>query len=113
MVPFGSIGGVFSAMFGSGGFIYAMYLSRRLADKDAVRGTQSALLALGTIKEAVVTTRSDAGETRLVAHVVPRTLPAPTARSLRRESDCTSSRGVAKGLCRTACRRTPCRGRRT
>ena len=38
-VPFGAIGGVFSAMFGSGGFIYAIYLSRRLDDKDAMRAT--------------------------------------------------------------------------
>lgn len=51
---FGSVGGVFSAMFGSGGFIYAMYLSRRLADKDAIRGTQSALIGLSTFTRAVI-----------------------------------------------------------
>lgn len=54
VLPFGSIGGVFSAMFGSGGFIYAMYLSRRLADKDAVRGTQSALLAFSTFTRVII-----------------------------------------------------------
>jgi hypothetical protein len=51
---FGSIGGVFSAMFGSGGFIYAMYLSRRLAGKDAIRATQSTLIGLSTFTRAVI-----------------------------------------------------------
>jgi len=32
-VPFGLIGGVFSALFGSGGFMYAIYLSGRIEKK--------------------------------------------------------------------------------
>lgn len=51
---FGLIGGIFSAMFGSGGFIYAMYLSRRLDGKDAMRATQSALIALSTFTRVVI-----------------------------------------------------------
>jgi uncharacterized membrane protein YfcA len=51
---FGSIGGVCSAMFGSGGFIYAMYLSRRLSDKDAIRATQTTLIGLSTFTRAVI-----------------------------------------------------------
>jgi uncharacterized protein len=54
VVPFGLIGGIFSAMFGSGGFVYATYLSRRLADKDAMRATQSALIALSTFARVVI-----------------------------------------------------------
>jgi len=46
VIPFGTVGGVFSAMFGAGGFIYAIYLSRRLADKDALRGTLTAVLGV-------------------------------------------------------------------
>jgi len=46
VIPFGTVGGVFSAMFGAGGFLYAIYLSRRLADKDALRGTLTALLGI-------------------------------------------------------------------
>ena len=46
VIPFGTIGGVFSAMFGAGGFVYAIYLSRRLPDRDAMRGTLSAVLGL-------------------------------------------------------------------
>jgi uncharacterized membrane protein YfcA len=54
VLPFGGIGGIFSAMFGSGGFIYAMYLSRRLADKNAVRATQNALLSLSNLTRVVI-----------------------------------------------------------
>ena len=54
VIPFGGIGGIFSAMFGSGGFIYAMYLSRRLADKDAMRATQSTLIAFATFTRVVI-----------------------------------------------------------
>lgn len=32
-VPFGLVGGIFSALFGSGGFIYAIYLSGRVEKK--------------------------------------------------------------------------------
>jgi len=53
IVPFSGLGGIFSGMFGSGGFIYAMYLTRRLADKDAIRATQSALISLSTFTRAV------------------------------------------------------------
>jgi uncharacterized membrane protein YfcA len=44
--PFGMVGGLLSGMFGSGGFLYAIYLSRRLADKNAIRGTMSVLIGL-------------------------------------------------------------------
>ncbi|MGV3632823.1 MAG: sulfite exporter TauE/SafE family protein [Pseudorhodoplanes sp.] len=54
VIPFGAIGGIFSAMFGSGGFIYAIYLSRRLEDKDAVRATMSVLIALAAFTRLVI-----------------------------------------------------------
>jgi uncharacterized membrane protein YfcA len=47
--PFGLIGGLLSGMFGSGGFLYVIYLSRRLADKDAIRGTMSMLIGLAAM----------------------------------------------------------------
>jgi len=53
-VPLGFLGGVFSAMFGSGGFVYVLYLSRRLPDRDAIRATQSALLSLATLTRVVI-----------------------------------------------------------
>jgi uncharacterized membrane protein YfcA len=52
--PIGALGGIFSGMFGSGGFIYAIYLTRRLADRDAIRATQSALIILSTMTRAII-----------------------------------------------------------
>lgn len=52
--PFGSIGGVFSALFGSGGFIYAIYLSGRIPTKDAMRITQTTLIGLSTLTRVVL-----------------------------------------------------------
>lgn len=54
VVPFGAIGGVFSAMFGSGGFIYSIYLSHRLDDKDAIRATVSVLIAFAAVTRVVI-----------------------------------------------------------
>ena len=54
ILPLGALGGLFSGMFGSGGFIYAMYLTRRLADRDAIRATQSALIILSTLTRATI-----------------------------------------------------------
>jgi len=41
-IPFGLIGGVFSALFGSGGFVYAIYLMGRLDDKTRAFGLPKA-----------------------------------------------------------------------
>ena len=54
VVPFGLVGGLVSGLFGSGGFIYALYLGRRLNDKDAMRATQSTLIGLSTATRAVM-----------------------------------------------------------
>lgn len=53
-IPFGSMGGVFSALFGSGGFIYVIYLSGRLPDKEAIRITQSTLIGLSTLTRVII-----------------------------------------------------------
>jgi uncharacterized membrane protein YfcA len=53
-IPFGAVGGVFSALFGSGGFIYVIYLSGRLEDKQALRVTQTTLIGLSTFTRAVL-----------------------------------------------------------
>jgi uncharacterized membrane protein YfcA len=44
--PVGVVGGVFSALFGTGGPIYIVYLSARIDDKSALRATSSLLIAL-------------------------------------------------------------------
>ena len=48
-VPMGTVGGLFGALFGSGGFLYAIYLSARLTAKEHVRATQSALISCSTL----------------------------------------------------------------
>lgn len=53
-IPFGAVGGVFSALFGSGGFIYAIYLGGRLKDKNAMRMTQTTLIGLSTLTRVVL-----------------------------------------------------------
>lgn len=47
-LPMGTVGGMFGALFGSGGFLYAIYLNSRLP-KDAARATQSALISCSTV----------------------------------------------------------------
>lgn len=42
--PLGMAGGVFTALFGTGGPIYTIYLARRLDDKAVLRATISALI---------------------------------------------------------------------
>lgn len=53
-LPFGLIGGVFSALFGSGGFIYAIYLTGRIESNERMRVTQSTLIGLATLTRAVL-----------------------------------------------------------
>lgn len=44
----GLFGGILGGLFGSGGFVYASYLERRLASRTAFRATQAALIAVST-----------------------------------------------------------------
>jgi uncharacterized membrane protein YfcA len=48
-VPLGTIGGVFSALFGTGGAIYAIYLARRLRDKSELRATIATVISLSAV----------------------------------------------------------------
>jgi uncharacterized membrane protein YfcA len=52
--PFGLAGGLLSGMFGSGGFLYAIYLSRRLDDKEAIRATMSGLIGLSSMTRLII-----------------------------------------------------------
>ncbi|CAI2791206.1 Sulfite exporter TauE/SafE [Serratia grimesii] len=53
-VPFGLVGGIFSALFGSGGFIYAIYLSGRVEKKEAFRITQTTLIGMSTLTRVII-----------------------------------------------------------
>ncbi len=48
-VPAGVVGGVFSALFGTGGPVYTMYLSRRLPQIDAFRSTIAAVILFSAL----------------------------------------------------------------
>ncbi|RWU25320.1 permease [Pseudomonas alkylphenolica] len=48
-VPVGTMGGLFGALFGSGGFLYALYLNARLPSSEQARATQSALISCSTV----------------------------------------------------------------
>jgi len=47
-MAYGVFGGVLGGLFGSGGFVYASYLERRLENRAAFRATQAVLIALST-----------------------------------------------------------------
>lgn len=45
---FGAAGGVLSALFGAGGWVYSIYLTRRLEDPQQIRATQNAVLTVSS-----------------------------------------------------------------
>ena len=52
--PIGLFGGVFSVLFGTGGPIYMVYLSARIADKTALRATSSVLVTISVLIRTAV-----------------------------------------------------------
>lgn len=52
-IPLGMFGGAFSALFGTGGPIYMVYLSSRIADRTALRATSSMVVALSVAMRAL------------------------------------------------------------
>lgn len=48
-MPLGVLGGLFGALFGSGGFLYAIYLNGRIVAKEQVSATQSTLIGISTV----------------------------------------------------------------
>jgi uncharacterized membrane protein YfcA len=53
-VPIGLVGGTFSALFGTGGVLFAIYNAGRIADKDALRATNAAMLMLSSLVRVVL-----------------------------------------------------------
>lgn len=54
--PFGVVGGFFTALFGTGGPFYTIYLTRRLSDKLALRATIGGVLFFSAISRLVLFT---------------------------------------------------------
>jgi uncharacterized membrane protein YfcA len=55
-MPFGVVGGMFTAMFGTGGPFYTIYLARRLDNKLILRATISAVIFFSGLARAVLFT---------------------------------------------------------
>jgi len=53
-VPVGLVGGVFSALFGTGGVLFALYNAGRIRDKEALRATNLAMIMLSSIVRLVL-----------------------------------------------------------
>jgi uncharacterized membrane protein YfcA len=53
-IPVGMAGGVFTALFGTGGPIYTIYLARRLDDKAVLRATISSLIFVTGLSRLVL-----------------------------------------------------------
>lgn len=54
--PAGLFGGMFSALFGTGGPIYAVYLARRIGDKSELRATVGAVILCSAVVRLVMFT---------------------------------------------------------
>ena len=48
-VPIGLAGGMFSALFGTGGVLFALYNAGRIRDKEALRATNAAMIMLSSL----------------------------------------------------------------
>lgn len=53
-IPAGVIGGVFSALFGTGGPLYMAYLASRIEDKTTLRATSSMVIGTAVVLRVVV-----------------------------------------------------------
>jgi uncharacterized protein len=52
--PLALLGGIGSSLFGTGGPVYAIYVSRRLHDPGAMRATMSTIIGIGVVVRIVV-----------------------------------------------------------
>jgi uncharacterized membrane protein YfcA len=52
--PIGLAGGVFSALFGTGGVLFALYNAGRIRDKEALRATNAAMIMLSSLARVVL-----------------------------------------------------------
>lgn len=53
-VPFGLAGGALSALFGTGGVVFAIYVAGRLKDKEELRATNASLIMLSALIRVVL-----------------------------------------------------------
>jgi uncharacterized membrane protein YfcA len=54
--PFGAFGGIFTALYGTGGPVYTIYLARRISDAAVLRATNSGLILMAALARLAVFT---------------------------------------------------------
>lgn len=54
VVPFGLIGGALSALFGTGGVLFAIYVAGRISNKDEMRATNASTIMLSALVRVVL-----------------------------------------------------------
>jgi uncharacterized membrane protein YfcA len=52
--PFGAFGGIFTALYGTGGPVYTIYLARRISDTAVLRATNSGLILVAALCRLVL-----------------------------------------------------------
>lgn len=78
-VPLGAAGGVFTALFGTGGPIYTIYLARRLDDKLMLRATITSLIFVSALARLVLFTSVGLYEQENLLWLVALLLPCALA----------------------------------
>ena len=77
--PLGTVGGVFSALFGTGGPIYTIYLARRIGDKSQLRATISTLIFVSALARLVAFVAAGAFAQRELLTLIPLLFPCVLA----------------------------------
>ena len=77
--PLGTVGGVFSALFGTGGPIYTIYLTRRIGDKGELRATISTLIFVSALARLVTFVAAGAFAQRELLTLIPLLFPCVLA----------------------------------
>ena len=52
--PLGTLGGLFSTLFGTGGPMFVIYLASRVHDKSALRATMTTMIAISSVSRFVI-----------------------------------------------------------
>jgi uncharacterized membrane protein YfcA len=77
--PLGTVGGVFSALFGTGGPIYTIYLARRIGDKGRLRATISTLILVSAVARLGTFVAAGAFAQRELLTLIPLLFPCMLA----------------------------------
>lgn len=75
VVVFGTSGGIFGALFGTGGPIYMIYLSNRLSHTGQLRATMSTIISVSTILRVILFALSGLLWEKAFLYLLPMAIP--------------------------------------